>query len=54
MKILTYLSLALPITLVCCVPAAAADTIGGRAPVIDGDTLEIVGKRIRFNDKLIS
>lgn len=30
-------------------PAAAAETITGRASVIDGDTIEIRGERIRLN-----
>jgi endonuclease YncB( thermonuclease family) len=39
----------LPIALTCCLSAEAADTIRGRASVIDGDTLEIAGKKIRFH-----
>lgn len=30
-------------------PQAAAKTIAGRASVIDGDTIEIAGQRVRFN-----
>jgi endonuclease YncB( thermonuclease family) len=37
------------IVLASCFSAARADTIRGRASVIDGDTLEIAGKRIRFH-----
>lgn len=37
------------IALVASMPALAADTITGRASVIDGDTIEIDGERIRFN-----
>ena len=29
--------------------AASAEPITGRASVIDGDTIEIAGERIRFN-----
>jgi endonuclease YncB( thermonuclease family) len=43
------LSFVLPIALACCVPAAAADTIRGRASVTDGDTVEIAGTRIRLH-----
>jgi endonuclease YncB( thermonuclease family) len=43
------LSFVLPIALACCLSAEAADTIRGRASIIDGDTLEIAGKRIRFH-----
>jgi endonuclease YncB( thermonuclease family) len=39
----------LPIVLAGCVSAAAAETIRGRASVIDGDTLEIAGKKIRYH-----
>lgn len=31
------------------VPAATSDTITGRASVIDGDTIEIAGKRLRLH-----
>jgi len=31
------------------VPPALAETISGTASVIDGDTVEILGRRIRFN-----
>jgi endonuclease YncB( thermonuclease family) len=48
------LSFVLPIALTCCLSAEAANTIRGRASVIDGDTLEIAGKRIRFHGKFIS
>jgi endonuclease YncB( thermonuclease family) len=43
------LSFVLSIALAGCLSAAAADTIRGRASVIDGDTIEIAGKRIRFH-----
>lgn len=49
MKIPMRLSFLLPIVLACYVPAAAADIIRGRASVIDGDTLEIAGKRLRLH-----
>jgi endonuclease YncB( thermonuclease family) len=48
-KIPMRLSFVLPIVFACCVSAAAAETIRGRASVIDGDTLEIAGKRIRLH-----
>ncbi|MDW6025900.1 thermonuclease family protein [Mesorhizobium sp. BAC0120] len=31
------------------VPAVSADRVTGRASVIDGDTIEVAGQRIRFN-----
>ncbi len=43
------LSIVLAVALVCFTSAAAADTIRGRASVIDGDTLEIAGKKIRLH-----
>jgi endonuclease YncB( thermonuclease family) len=44
-----HLLFVLPIALAGCVSAATADTIRGRASVIDGDTIEIAGKRIRLH-----
>lgn len=37
------------LALLLALPANAADPIIGRATVIDGDTIEIAGERIRFN-----
>jgi endonuclease YncB( thermonuclease family) len=34
--------------MVCLIPVAAADTLTGQATVIDGDTIEIHGQRIRL------
>lgn len=35
--------------LLCPAPASSSDTITGRASVIDGDTIEIAGKRLRLH-----
>ncbi|KQW72648.1 nuclease [Ensifer sp. Root127] len=35
--------------LVCCHPTVAAELLIGRASVIDGDTIEIAGKRVRLH-----
>ena len=37
------------VSLSCAAPAIAEPTIKGRASVIDGDTIEIAGQRIRFD-----
>lgn len=37
------------LSMACIIPAHAAEQITGRASVIDGDTIEIHGERIRFN-----
>lgn len=48
MRPLYFLLAVLAVSLVSFSPLIAAEMITGRATVIDGDTLEIKGKRIRL------
>jgi len=49
MKLFPLLAVAFALGASLCMPVAAADPITGRASVIDGDTLEIQGKRIHLH-----